>query len=144
MQAFMDLGSQQVFIYPNLVEKPGLTILATLLLQILEFGVETTSEMLHLVRVQGKLSHKKTVNVLAYDRASTKITCKGIRNVVEALRDKGIAFADKRIQSDTLKEVKLLIDIHIFSQFSLGQRRYLGINVFLSSAGVILFAPLPK
>ena len=131
MQAFMDSGSQQGFIYPNLVEKPGLTILATVLLQILEFGVETTSEMLH-------------VNVLAYDRASTKITCKGIRNVVEALREKGIAFADKRIQSDTLKEVKLLIGIHIFSQFALGQRRYLGINVFLSSAGVILFAPLPK
>ena len=60
------------------------------------------------------------------------------------MQDKGLTTADKRIQSDILKDVKLLISIDEFAQFILGQRKYLVVNTFFSIAGIIPYGPLQK
>ena len=54
------------------------------------------------------------VKIVVHDHVNTEITCKGIKNVVEALLAKGLTLTEEGVQSDTLMDVMLLIGIDFY------------------------------
>ena len=144
-RVFLDSGSQRSFISPKLVEQLQLPVVARIPIQITTFGSEIMAETLDLVKVQVKLGFKRvTMKLLVHQHASTIINCPGISNVTETLLNSGVRLADDSVDCDMIRNVDVLIGVDYLPCFIMGQRRIKGVNLFVSSEGLIPFGPLPK
>ena len=144
-RVFLDSGSQRSFISPKLVEQLQLPVVARIPIQITTFGSEIMAETLDLVKVKVKLGFKRvTMKLLVHEHASTVINCPRISNVTETLLNSGVRLADDSVDCDMIRNVDVLIGVDYLPCFIMGQRRIKGVNLFVSSGGLIIFGPLPK
>ena len=145
-RVFLDSGkSQRSFISPKLVEQLQLPVVARIPIQITTFGSEIMAETLDLVKVKVKLSFKRvTMKLLVHEHASMVINCPGISNVTETLLNSGVRLADDSVDCDMIRNVDMLIGVDYLPCFIMGQRKIKGVNLFVSSGGLIPFGPLPK
>ena len=103
------------------------------------------AETLDLVKVKVKLGFKRvTMKLLVHEHASTVIICPGISNVTETLLNCGVRLADDSVDCDMIRNVDVLIGVDYLPCFIMGQRKIKGVNLFVSSGGLIPFGPLPK
>ena len=85
-----------------------------------------------------------TVKALVHDKVNTSFHTPGISSVSKSLRHKGVKLADRHLHSDDVDSIRLLIGVDYFHKFIHSQSRTMGINVFSTSGGALLFGPMPQ
>ena len=64
--------------------------------------------------------------------------------MAETLLNRGVRLADDSIDCNVIRNVDVLIGVDFLPCFIMGQCRFRGVNLFVSSGGLIPFGPLPK
>lgn len=145
VRIFFDSGAQKSFVCSKLASDLDLDKIADLPIQLVTFG--RVPEPTTCPIVQGKIimGHSKVkVNLLAHDHVDNEIHVPGILSVVNTLKDKGIKLADHEINSDTISDIQVVIGSDYFDRFIHGLRKHCGVSTFQSSAGALIFGPMPK
>ena len=144
-RSLFDTGSQRTFICPSLVQELNLEPFDTVSLLLSPFSSDPVSVKCDIVKVVVRLGKTRiAVKALVHDKVSTSIRTPGISSVSKSLRSKGVKLADHHLNSDDVDSIRLLIGVDYFHRFIHSQSRTMGINVFSTSGGALIYGPMPQ
>ena len=144
-RVFFDTGAQRSFISSELVDKLNLPVLDVIPLKSTPFGSDTIDYHCKLVKVVVRLGKSRVVvNALVHERVTSHIKTPGLHNVAKYLRKKRIRLADRFINSDVVEDITMVIGVDYFHKFIDSQSICNGIQVFSSTAGALIYGPLPS
>ncbi|XP_068246824.1 uncharacterized protein [Palaemon carinicauda] len=145
VRAFLDSGSQRTFINPEVVEQLNLVPIKRVGLTLIPFGDKVETKLFDVVRVKVQTGTKRIkLNAVVCDHVNTSIYTPGLHKVYLRLQERGVKLADRDIESDTLSDIGLIIGADYYNAFVYCQSSYDDIGVINSTAGAVIFGPMPK
>ncbi|XP_068212568.1 uncharacterized protein [Palaemon carinicauda] len=137
VRLFLDSGSQRSFISAKIASQLGLPVVGRVSLNIAPFGSTEISGQYNVVSCRVEMG-KRTVRMklVAHENVDVPIHNAGYVKVRQHLLSKGVTLADPANQSDTLKNVHILVGADYFSYFIIGVEKVDGINLFLTHNGM--------
>ena len=143
-RAFFDQGSQRTFITRRLVNKMGLQPVDQITLGVnVGFNQTCPSRQFDIVRPIFTLGNRtKRVTALVAEALPSSINTPGLLRAVEKLKSNQCVLADS-FDSDEVRDIDILVGTDFYGRFMQGLTNKCGIDLIKSSAGYLIYGPLP-
>ena len=141
----IDTGSQKSFISTNLARKLNLKPIKCINVRLSTLGGSGECQTLEVVRVKINVGHHQfTAQLIVHDNVTMKVHQAGILQMRQKLMQHNVKLADKRLDSEIIDNIEILLGIDYYSKVVFSIRRVCGMDLFVTAKGIVPFGVVPN